>query len=1576
MKVRLLRKERVARAVLLILLASMAGMGKMVGQEYNTLNVNVPDEYNSSTNAYVPYNGAFDYNQPTYSQFIISANDLASMQYGEIQSMTFYISKDPYGYGYPGEMPSWNPNDDQFQIFFAEIDDETFMRNDSWEYELYNESEMNLAFDSYQFGDNYELSEDDDNFLITFYFNSNYTSSFYQYNGGNLLVYIKPSQINNTYYGCYWLGVPQYQGGGYKDGDGPAAIYFNGDNVEEQQFRPMITFEYTGGEAPSCPAPQDFSATHYAHYATLNWTTDASKVNIQYKKSSDWDWTTGAENLDCNEWGYSYDLYGLNSETDYDVQIQAVCSDEYGNEEYSEWSMIMFTTNTPSAPTNLRATNYDTPEATTATLNWEGDTYDTPVYWDIAYTTNMNVSPDNSTIITISSDDYYNSYDMTGLTPLATYKVWIRSNFGSGEVSDWSEPCIFKPTNWENVTANQGYTTNSVIPFRVSQQSSSSSKSQFIVTSDKLNELFFHEIKKIKFAPYNQYFGGATGFPTAAVQVYLKEVPDSEFTTNTYYNWEEMELVYEGTFSQTQTDLVLDAPYYYTGGNLLVGVCATTQYNGNSYCSRNYWYGITDNNKALYSIGNGNPSKGNFLPQTSFYYDPTEVSSCLSPANLTATATTSTTATLDWTPNGEEEAWDIYFTPDAAFTPDESTAPSVVATNQKPYTITGLTNETTYYAWVRANCGGSQSHWSQGCSFLTTDRVELTVYDGTETVYSPIYGYGSNYKKQLVIPASELEDMIYGNIHSMMFYCKTAETSWSSPFNVYVAEIANNTLEEGYEYDWAAMTQVYQGSLSVANNIMTIVFDAPYKYEGENLLIGITTDGSPDTETWYGMGENQPKTTFSYLPGAAPAIARPQGLVATNVTESSAELSWTDMAGMTWNLRYKTAEATEWTIVTPNSNVYQMTDLSANTTYRVQVQASDGESQSSWSYLEEFRTLCDIIVVDAENPYNYDFSSDPTTECWTIDGPEEGSWSYDSYSNGSIGTSGRNPISTTLWMPQIHITAIGTEHVYLSFNNRIVCPLDATCSVIVNGSTVWTSLNSNYEVQTTAIIPMDEYRNQYVSIGFQFVINSELSYYGGSWSVSNVKISVGLDESEYDNVFVTQGDWNTASNWSTGIVPTIDDDVLIKAPATISSGTVANARSIVSVYGEGSVTIVDGGQVNGVYNFEGTIEKTINGYGTGRGDWYLISIPMYTRHVGDYGYGGYVNYLDPESVQNMISTNISDYDLYSFDQSEQDEWRNFKANENSRLLPMKGYLYANKNTETISYTGMLNVSGFSGDLNLSYDETAQFKGWNLLGNPMICNASLGNNKPFYRMNDAGTSLEAVEANTPIAPMEGVFVEASSTGQSYSFSKAQNSKGNGSLNMRLSNDKSVVYDNAIISFNSSSLGKFMLNPEDSKIYFPVEGKDYAVVNAGTIGEMPLNFEAAENGTYTLSVSGNEAEMSYLHLIDNLTGNDIDLLETPFYSFDAKTTDYASRFKVVFAQGSTDQDDDFAFIRDGHLLVLGLEGTFTLQIVDMTGRVLSSDLFSGSYDKPLDLTPGVYMLRLINGENVKTQKMVVR
>ena len=157
----------------------------------------------------------------------------------------------------------------------------------------------------------------------------------------------------------------------------------------------------------------------------------------------------------------------------------------------------------------------------------------------------------------------------------------------------------------------------------------------------------------------------------------------------------------------------------------------------------------------------------------------------------------------------------------------------------------------------------------------------------------------------------------------------------------------------------------------------------------------------------------------------------------------------------------------------------------------------------------------------------------------------------------------------------------------------------------------------------------------------------------------------------------------------------------------------------------------------------------------------------------------------------------------------------------------------------------------------------------------------------------------------------------------------------------------------------------------------------MVSAEGQGEMPVNFSADENGTYTLSFSCESVEFSYLHLFDNKTGTDIDLLAPEYaegpitYTFDATTMDYESRFKLVYATGSSMDGDSFTFLNsNGNFSIFGIEGEATLQVLDVMGRVLSIETFNGSIDKRLDVAPGVYFIRLVNGSDVKTQKIVVR
>ena len=394
--------------------------------------------------------------------------------------------------------------------------------------------------------------------------------------------------------------------------------------------------------------------------------------------------------------------------------------------------------------------------------------------------------------------------------------------------------------------------------------------------------------------------------------------------------------------------------------------------------------------------------------------------------------------------------------------------------------------------------------------------------------------------------------------------------------------------------------------------------------------------------------------------------------------------------------------------------------------------------------------------------------------------------------------------------------------------------------------------------------------------------------------------------------------------------------------------------------------------LNNLYhlNFTYPITKDIIGvdesnWANQNGGYYLIASPL-------------ANNTNPADVENMIN---SAYDLYYFDQAQDLEWINYQDQNDGGydLVSGKGYLYASKEDTQLIFKGSP-VAGNEITVALDYIDGAAWAGWNLVGNPFTVAAYItdmeDNARYFYVLNDDRNEVVSAQGTT-IAPMEGAFVCAAGQGESVKIGYTPSGKGTrANFALNLSQNRGVI-DRAVVNFGKGNLPKFQLNPSHTKVYIPMEGKDYAVVSAEAVGEMPVNFKAEKSGTYTLSLSTEEVSFTYLHLIDNQTGNDVNLLETPSYSFNAQVTDYAQRFRLVFATGSSVDGDSFGFINaGGNFCIYGIEGEATVQVMDVVGHVLSSDTFSGSYERKLDVASGVYMIRLINGNDVKVQKIVVR
>lgn len=471
----------------------------------------------------------------------------------------------------------------------------------------------------------------------------------------------------------------------------------------------------------------------------------------------------------------------------------------------------------------------------------------------------------------------------------------------------------------------------------------------------------------------------------------------------------------------------------------------------------------------------------------------------------------------------------------------------------------------------------------------------------------------------------------------------------------------------------------------------------------------------------------------------------------------------------------------------------------------------------------------------------------------------------------------------------------------------------------------------------------------------------------------------------------TGAQWGVASNWAFGI-PQYNEAALINATAIIPGAYTVNVDHIAftgsnymiienagqlscnSIAAPDStyVNIRDGGQLVCNTEAKAILERSITGYGESDEDgWYFIASPAKTA-------------IGPSMDNGLLS---NEYDLYRYFENDY-TWHNYKKN----TFPLSnswGYLYANNTNNTLIFGGtMLAANAEVTVENLSYASPyAPLKGFNLMGNPFTHNLNFGEitlgETPVttYYMVENGAEIVPIQlSTTPIKPGRGFIVQVDSEGQDLVFNPS--AKGNtskvGYISIAAGND--VFTDKAFIQMGGgNTLRKMTLAENTPKVYVQQGDYNYAVANVTASENMiPVAFEAVENGTYTITVDVKGIETNYLHLIDNLTGADIDLLATPSYSFEAKTSDYASRFRLVFnANGSStgSEAEVFAFY-DGREWVIANTDEATLQVVDMLGRVLSSETISGNATININQPAGVYVMRLMNGEHVKVQKVVVR
>ena len=432
----------------------------------------------------------------------------------------------------------------------------------------------------------------------------------------------------------------------------------------------------------------------------------------------------------------------------------------------------------------------------------------------------------------------------------------------------------------------------------------------------------------------------------------------------------------------------------------------------------------------------------------------------------------------------------------------------------------------------------------------------------------------------------------------------------------------------------------------------------------------------------------------------------------------------------------------------------------------------------------------------------------------------------------------------------------------------------------------------------------------------------------------------------------------------------------------VTSGSILNVTSTLTNQGSANNLIIeDGGQliVNNsdvMATFKKSIEATPTAKTT-EGGWYSIASP--------------VNNVSISSVTNLVDNTAGTlyYNLYRYDE-QSSVWQAYNTTEHPGFTTLdngQGYLYRNNGME-LSFSGEVNHGEVVVNLTNSVTNN-ELKGFNLIGNPFGHNiykgsgAAIDNNnlsEGFYYLTNNG-AWQAGDGSKAITPQMGVLVQV--TGEASEVTLTISDKNNSPTNTRYANDnlQFIVSNNeyqdvAYAKFSKGyGLNKIShRNSEVPMLYIPQNGERYAIAMMSDNTEMfALNFKAATMGRYTLSYKA-EGEFSYLHVIDRLTGDDVDMLLEGEYSFTASPKDNESRFIVRLAYKpdySNEGNEMFVYQNGDEILVSG-EGE--LQVFDATGRLVRNMSINGA--KSLNIsTQGVYIFRLV-GNEVKTQKIVVR
>ena len=393
-----------------------------------------------------------------------------------------------------------------------------------------------------------------------------------------------------------------------------------------------------------------------------------------------------------------------------------------------------------------------------------------------------------------------------------------------------------------------------------------------------------------------------------------------------------------------------------------------------------------------------------------------EIPSCLRVTGTSVDSITAHTANLSWDNMGAD-SYNVYYG-----TTNDINAASTLMVNvtDTAVTLTGLSSETQYYAWIASVCSGNESESNTfnnfttliSCPAVTNLHVDTTTADGATVSWNP---GGTETGWTIAIDSDDyviVTDTFYtftgldamtGHTVYVRPICDAEDTGAArnttfatrcADATCYVTVNGTDSYGDGWNGNYINIYQagIEVGSVTISSgNSVTgtveVCSTAPVEVrftQGSwaSEMGGTVTDGGGNTVfTISGMGDRSNGDLLATIASPCPECIMPMNLSvdATSITADGVTITWNAGEGSSWIVLLDS------TYVNVTDTFYTFSGLNARTTYTAYV-ATDCSGDTSAFNSITFTTDCATgscnITVSATSGYTYGTYYSPTVEVY------------------------------------------------------------------------------------------------------------------------------------------------------------------------------------------------------------------------------------------------------------------------------------------------------------------------------------------------------------------------------------------------------------------------------------------------------------------------------------------------------------------------------------------------------------------------------------------------------------------